>query len=211
MNSTAFRWLIALLVVLIVGASFVIGRETSTKSANQATPLLRTSVKFATPWTQSATLSTQEKVTSRVSGSCWTGSLAVVSSDAWRCAAGNAIYDPCFSSFSFKPTDVACMNSPWTGIVLMHLTKPLPTSQGHPNTNENAPTADWALELSNGAHCVLITGTIGVLGGVWLPYYCSSGASAGTLNTQSEPWTVEYNRQGSDILYEVDVTVAWGG
>jgi hypothetical protein len=211
-NSRAPSLTIALLIVLFACSAFVIGRETSPKSSNQPRPLItRTSVDFVTPWTASGTLSAQEKVTSRVSGSCWTGSLNVNESDAWRCASGNAIYDPCFSSFSYEATDVACLISPWTGVVLLRLTKPLPTSQRHPVSDKSEPSPDWALELSDGDHCVLVSGTIDTLGGVLLPYYCSSGALAGTLNMQSEPWTVEYYRSGSDVLYDVNVKVAWGG
>jgi hypothetical protein len=31
-------------------------------------------------------------------GNCWTNSIAVNRSDAWRCMLGNRIYDPCFEA-----------------------------------------------------------------------------------------------------------------
>jgi hypothetical protein len=32
------------------------------------------------------------------SGYCYTGSLTIARSDAWRCFVGNYLYDPCFSA-----------------------------------------------------------------------------------------------------------------
>lgn len=207
-SSTVF----ALLVLLLVCTGFVIGRETSSRPmVHVAASPLRTDVQFVTPWTPIAALSPQEKVSSSVSGSCWTGSIAVDDSHAWRCASGNAVYDPCFAAYSYRPAEVVCLDSPWSRVVLLHLTKQLPTSRGNAMTNKSEPSANWALELSNGDHCVIGTGTASLLGGVRLPYNCSSGALAGIVNTTFEPWTVEYYRQGSGHLFEEDVRVAWGG
>ena len=61
-----------------------------------------------------------------VEGSCWTGSVAALRADAWRCMVGNAIYDPCFG-----PQDAAaviCVRSPLdeSENVQINLTEALP-------------------------------------------------------------------------------------
>lgn len=200
------------LAVLLVCVGFVIGHETSTQPVTQApASLARTVLDYATPWTPTATLSSHERVLQRVSGSCWIGSIAVDDSHAWRCLSRDGLYDPCFSPYAYQPTEVACLASPWSGVVLLHLTKPLPVRTANPPATGGAPPAEWALVLSNGDRCIVITGTVTLLGGVRLAYYCSSGALAGALNSGVEPWTVEYYRPESGRIVEEDVRTAWGG
>jgi hypothetical protein len=211
------RGFVVMLVAVLAILAFVVGRQTSSTSTQSALHLpAQTDVKFATPWTSKGTLSSEEKIKSHVTGSCWTGSQAVHDSDAWRCTAGNFIYDPCFAPQElpqgFSPvTDVACLYAPWQEVVMMHQTKPLPFASPSPADGGNGPSPDWALQLSTGDRCLGSTGMNAELAGVWLTYSCTSGALAGALNTHTEPWTVEYYRRGSDVLYEVGVSIAWGG
>src|SRR5215831_8642310 len=51
----------------------------------------------AVPATQVITFRPAVPTGKRRSGDCWTESIAVDRPEAWRCAAGNAIYDPCFT------------------------------------------------------------------------------------------------------------------
>ena len=64
-------------------------------------------------------------VAGKISGYCWTTSINSTSNSAWRCMAGNNIYDPCFAPN--KSTHVVyCMTSPSSKkLVAMSLTKPL--------------------------------------------------------------------------------------
>jgi hypothetical protein len=59
------------------------------------------------------------------SGECWTESIAVSRSGAWRCMVGNEIYDPCFSSAGLIDA-VICDANPAKGSAgfILKLTKP---------------------------------------------------------------------------------------
>lgn len=97
-----------------------------------------------------------------VSGSCWTSSIAVARSDAFRCTAGNTIWDPCFLA---DKTTVACPTDLLKDRgTLMKLTALLPR-------NENSESSDsvWAFSLASGAFCQIGTGTITP----GYPYYCT--------------------------------------
>lgn len=100
--------------------------------------------------------------TKRVTGHCWTSSIASRRADAFRCMTGNEISDPCFKIDvkSVACPDEAALN---TGIVI-NLTQPLPP----PQSPSPAPEA-WAMVLQSGAHCSRATGTVEP----GYPYYCS--------------------------------------
>ena len=82
-------------------------------------------------------------VSSKIHGSCWTGSIASPRSDAWRCMVANRIYDPCFSNGGLS--SVACPTDAFSKtVILIVLDKPLPAHYG----NHGNPSP-WALLLSN--------------------------------------------------------------
>jgi len=92
-----------------------------TVSAKAAT---KTGIILFSPWSPSG-VRQGFVVSGKVKGSCWTHSLASDRSDAWRCMAGNDIYDPCFSGSPHEGT-VACAEGPFSkNVVLMTLTKAL--------------------------------------------------------------------------------------
>jgi hypothetical protein len=64
-------------------------------------------------------------VAGRITGYCWTSSNNSTSSAAWRCMAGNNIYDPCYAP-THSTHVVYCMTGPGSKkLVAMSLTKPL--------------------------------------------------------------------------------------
>jgi hypothetical protein len=212
---TRRRVIAALVLVAVVAGAFVGGRASvvrSTKVVHTVGAPSRptTTVEVITPWTVDGTISKNLSVTS-ATGYCWTGSLAVNDSQAWRCMAGNDIFDPCFAPVA-EPEgspEVACMATPWGGVVRLRLTKALPYALG--DSGSGAANPDWAIELANHDRCVVSTGANGELGGIALVYYCQSGASAGSLDTKSEPWTIEYLRKDGDVFQQVDIRLAWAG
>lgn len=210
-KARATRVVVVVVVLAAVVAAFFAGRATSSNPPPKASSIIvRTQREVATPWTVTGVLSKKVVVRSRVAGTCWTGSIAVDTANAWRCVSGNEIHDPCFvAQASAAAREVACLSSPWSEAVLMHLTKPLSISNG--NALSNPLTFTWALQLANGDRCVMGTGANSQVAGVDLDYYCTSGALAGSLNTRLEPWAVEYYVKGADVLRQVDVATAWGG
>jgi hypothetical protein len=106
----------------------------------------------------------------RRGGDCWTESAAVDRPEAWRCAAGNDIYDPCFSLAELKGA-VVCGADPARhrrGFALA-LTKPLPTR----SPSQVAEPLPWMLQLADGSICELTTGTSAQVDGQDVPYECS--------------------------------------
>lgn len=117
-----------------------------------------------------------------VNGSCWTDSIAVQRTDAFRCMSGNTIHDPCFIS---GKKSVACPED------LLHdrgtkinLTAALPASAGQTG-GDNV----WALQLASGALCRIGTGTITP----GYPYYCSAPPVCSEPKRSSDPSVYETN------------------
>lgn len=173
----------------------------------------QTMVRVFVPWRPNGSLSSGISVVKRVSGSCWTGSIAVDEQNAWRCVASNEILDPCFApKFSANVVDLACDPAPWNGkVVLLRLTKVLPLSEANPVNSTVSTARSWAIELVNDDKCFLGTGANAAIDDVQMVYYCASGSAAGPLDVGHEPWTVEYEKQGTDFLQPMDVSVAWSG
>jgi hypothetical protein len=89
-------------------------------------------------------------------GSCWTESIAVSRSGAWRCTVGNGISDPCFT-IAGKRGQLVCGANPALksdGFILK-LTKPLPKS-----THAEQKVEPWIFRLADNSVCEAMTGTL---------------------------------------------------
>ena len=146
-------------------------------------------------------------VQSQASGYCWTNSITVALSGAYRCLVGNDIADPCFvPPQPSTPATVACLADPWSGARMVTLTHALPSTD--PIGNAANP---WAVQLANGARCVAVTGTVQRVDGVSLNLQCAGGALAGGLDRTGRKWRVKYGRATGAGLTLVDVVAAWRG
>jgi hypothetical protein len=96
--------------------------------------------------------------TEEVTGSCFTGSIAAQRAGAFRCSAGNSLFDPCFS----QDGSVACpVGDPGRNEgIRIQLSSPLPQP---PEAWENEPDVSnpqpWYLALDGGGVCGVLTGT----------------------------------------------------
>jgi len=201
---------IGIALVVVAGAAFAIGRATKHGASTLRTGSapVQTIVKVFAPWTPGDTLSPAVKVTGHAfAGDCWTSSQADSSNpEAWRCISGNMISDPCFAPpEQSNVTQMACAESPWSGVVLLKLAHPL--SYGSTGTSKNAGSP-WFMQLANGDRCGHTTGTEPETSGVVLGYGCRLG-EAGYPTADGAPWTVEYLAPKADVLQMEDVTVAW--
>src|SRR5262249_28897282 len=113
--------------------------------------------------------------TSKVSGTCLSGSAANSRSDAWRCSTGGRIVDPCFSDPNAH-TWVACPSdgAPFTlGVIRLHIKRPLPIKRGnHGVAGEGNP---WAIRLANGTVCTFHAGARFSFHGKPVNYDCPKG------------------------------------
>lgn len=103
-------------------------------------------------------------------GYCWTQSVAIPRTNAWRCMIDSAIQDPCFSTSD--PNKVVCGVSPIThqkGFVIQ-LTKPLPAQTA---TSPQAANSAWVVQLEDGSVCRPYTGTLRIVNGSPVKYFCS--------------------------------------
>jgi hypothetical protein len=92
-------------------------------------------------------------------GSCWTESIAVTRSGAWRCAVGNSISDPCFAVPPNREQLVCGANPALKNSgFLLKLTKPLPKRSGHERKAE-----PWVFRLADNSVCEAMTGTMAIV------------------------------------------------
>lgn len=130
-------------------------------------------------------------------GNCWTSSMAVQRPDAWRCMAGNEIFDPCFTLPGGQA--VVCNPDPAMGDpgFTLKLTERLPKPDMPAQPAGKPAAGGWLVELEDGSLCRPITGAGGMVGDKALSYYCgdSSGKESTALldefNTQKPKWTAE--------------------
>ena len=160
-------------------------------------------VKTFSPYAATGTLVVP--VADHVSGSCWTGSIAVPVAGVYRCLAGDQIYDPCFApSPQTSPPTVACVPDPWTPARVISLTAPLPPAS--PPAQGRDP---WALELANNARCVTVTGTVASVAGVALNYLCGPGLGAAIIQNDGTRILVDYGSETGTSLATVAVVTMW--
>jgi hypothetical protein len=90
---------------------------------------------------------------------------------AYRCFAGNAIYDPCWAEKATRPA-VLCLPYPWARTDVRLLVRG-PLGAIPNQVGGNGPAEPWGVELAGGQRCVLTQGAHRVYAGRVLDYYCS--------------------------------------
>lgn len=150
----------------------------------------RTTIVLFSPWSSSG-LRHGFTVLAEVKGACWIHSLASERPDAWRCMAGDDIYDPCFSGSSQRT--LACAEGPFSKrVTLMALTKPL--AEKVKLTGElwglRLRGAPWGLRLVSGDTCVFAQGATDAVAGERLNYACArTGWIIGAPDRSTATWT----------------------
>ena len=146
------------------------------------------------------------------SATCEPGSEAI--GRAYRCFAGNAIYDPCWAEKAAAPT-VLCLPYPWArGDVKLLVREPLgpmPSQGGSTGVRE-----PWGLELAGGQRCVLAQGAHSLFAGRVIDYYCGTRLWLLRGLTESRPeWrasSVLASKSGKLARGPVEeITIAWFG
>ena len=160
-------------------------------SSSSATPSARavaTRVVTYQPWTNSGTLTPGLRVSETVPADCEELSIADgARSGALRCFAGNEVLDPCFVAPSVQ--QAACLASPWDmSVTVVRLTT-------LPSPSAPASALPWAIELTDGEHCLFEAGATQSAGDKRLNYRCTGAGAAGlTLwgapDETHQPWTI---------------------
>jgi hypothetical protein len=98
--------------------------------------------------------------------SCSPGSEAI--GQAYRCFAGDAIYDPCWAVKAAKPS-VLCMTYPWLRTAVKLIAS---SALGALPAQPTQPGEPWGVQLTGGQRCLLVQGAHGVFRGRVIDYYC---------------------------------------
>ena len=186
---------VALIVVLCAGTA-VAARLLSTERTTQLAL-----------FDSNGQLAKGHKVAGTRTGACFTSSLAVDGSDAWRCSAGDEILDPCFRP-PHGNGPLACLDTPWGAVTKLRLTKRLPKA----TPVDSARPMPWALETSSGLRCTKLTGATNVIAGQRVNYGCTDGSVlVGDVDDSSDLWTIMRDaRTGpGTVLARVNLRRAW--
>ncbi|HZX68687.1 MAG TPA: hypothetical protein VFE70_07365, partial [Candidatus Elarobacter sp.] len=135
------------------------------------------------------------RVTKRIAGSCWIGSIVTTRTDAWRCDAGNVIYDPCFAA-SDSAREVACVPDPFSPqTTMMRLTKSLPHGDDDLAGNGGLP---WGLRTTDGHRCAFAAGMTNIAQHLRANYFCPDGTVYyGAPDSHAQPWSIAVGSAGA--------------
>ena len=177
--------LTTLAVALGAAAGLVPANAVTTASASGAVPdAARTHRVHVRPVDATGRLRPGYHVTDRHGrANCLLGGIAV--GTAYRCFAGNVIYDPCW--LQADRTHVVCLVTPWRhGVVRLHVTRGVDGSHGP------APVRSWALRLADGTRCVRVQGATGVVDGRAISYICTDDTTVllGEADTSGDGWRI---------------------
>ncbi|MCB9126365.1 MAG: hypothetical protein H6638_00390 [Ardenticatenales bacterium] len=102
-------------------------------------------------------------------GQCEGMSLALARPNAWRCAVGDQLFDPCVVGSDGQT--LVCDADPIEGTpgFALRLTAPLPTVEASPSNETTA----WMIQLVTGVHCRFASGVTGLVGEQRINYVCT--------------------------------------
>lgn len=180
---------------------------TPSQGSTFAEALAPTRVRIFNPYTATETLLPRFQHAKSVSGACWAGSLQDARHDAWRCTSGYRILDPCFTG-PRAGVYLLCVSAPWSRSSLrVHLQKPLPMSFA--NRGAAPQGTPWALELTNGGRCMVLTGKTLTVDHTRLSYACSNGDGYGPVDRHRGQWSIVFVRPHVQKRTSVYIAVAW--
>jgi hypothetical protein len=182
----------------------------------RTTPAMPTKVIVYEPFTRSGAVAPGIHVVRQSSNAnCWEGAISSPRADAFRCSAGNIIYDPCILDPAGPPR-LACWLGPGPSrVVLVTPERPFPqlSHHGSANVKDSFP---WLIELDNGQFCDDETGA-----SLYFPsigranWDCPHGLGWGTIHRDGQDWTMGYSSLASAIghqaprLTEIPIKTAW--
>jgi len=175
-----------------------------------ASAATQTTVVIFNPWSSSG-LRHGFMVSGNVKGSCGMHSLASERPDAWRCIAGDDMYDPCFVRSSDERT-LACAESPFSKrVTLMTVTKAL--ADKLKLTGEiwglRLRGAPWGLHLVSGDTCVFAQGATDAVAGERLNYACRKTGWIIGVPVRSAPiWTARTADWPNKHVTKVSIAMA---
>jgi hypothetical protein len=195
-------------LALLAAAATMLAACAAAAPAARARP--RTRIIQISPVTAAGTAAAGFRTTSRAPrAQCEPGSEAI--GQAYRCAAGNALYDPCWPEKAAVPA-VLCLADPWS-----RTDAELTVSAGLAAVPAAAAPAGepWGLQVAGGQRCVLLQGAHSEFGGQVLDYSCGPALYLlRGLNRSGPTWTARsvIDKSGHMLAGpEEKIAVAWYG
>jgi serine/threonine protein kinase len=178
---------------------------TSTTSTSAFTPALKpTSAQIFSAVNPDGGLAVS--VNGHKSGSCLGSSIAIQRTDAFRCAVGNDIEDPCFM---VNQTQVLCPDGgPWTNQGILVNVPSLPSPAGV--KDQGTSGQPWAIQLADGSQCLAITGASNVIANQRLNFQCTGGVGLyGNVQRSAATWMIYVSPPHSGQIALRPVATAW--
>jgi hypothetical protein len=193
-------------VLTAVVASIVAAIVMGWFSGGHTATLSHTSSIVFQPWTFAHKVSSDLHVVSKVTGSCWTGSISAPRQDAYRCATRHIILDPCFAGPEAANNQVVCTYPSPKSVTIMQLTTPLPTFSA-----PSSLLSPWLLILADGKYCYEESGGTQTIGGMRLNYGCGNGRDFlyGNIDKANRIWTIFQQRNGAPNMTQAQITTAY--
>lgn len=209
MRTLTRRWRVLPLCAAAVSVLAACGSGGGAAAPPTAAP--RTQQVHVSPVTAAGARVPGYRVTSRAAhAQCSAGSEAI--GQAYRCFAGNAVYDPCWAEMTASPT-VLCVADPWLHTAAeLQVNSPLGAI---PAVGGGGPGEPWGVQLAGGQRCALAQGAHSTFDGKVVDYYCMPGLSLlRGLDRGSATWTARSVIDKSGKLSRgptEQIAIAWYG
>jgi hypothetical protein len=200
------------LLAAACAASLLAGCGSAGPGAPVGPSIPKTEQVSISPVTSAGAPASGYRVTSHAANaSCSPGSEAI--GKAYRCFAGNTVYDPCWPEKAATPT-VLCVADPWLHTEAeLHVSArliPIPQAEGGAGIGE-----PWGVQLSGGRRCVLAQGAHSMFDGTVIDYFCSDTLFLlRGLDMKAQTWTARSVLDKSGTLTAgpaEKIDVAWYG
>ena len=128
-------------------------------------------------------------------GECLTPSKILTRSNAWQCASGSTILDPCFVLNRSNGQVVICPDNPWAhhaNQLVLKQSVILPADE----TQDISKDYPWAIELINGSRCIHDVSQESI-DNIPVRYQCNDGAQLiGHIHRCNNEWQMLRVEQG---------------
>ena len=206
---------------VLTSAGVAVTLLTATGATSAASPakvgrISRTQLFNVRPVTAKSVLKPGYKVAKTLTGAtCNPGSNVI--ERAYRCFAGNGVYDPCWAwneQHRAALDAVLCLAYPWSrNAVALRVPNGLAATTGPRTPDKGDP---WGLRLANGSKCIASQFSSPAPNGRYVSYECEgpSLVVVGDFDTRRPLWLVRTGHWSHDRLVVgpvLSVTTAWYG
>lgn len=150
------------------------------------------------------------KIVEKRPGLCFEQSQRIKREDAWRCQAGNALYDPCFINVYASQKQAFCVMNPWQPKTIeLSLKQDLDLKeQTYLDVSKAYP---WGIELAKGQKCLALDEDgRRFFDNLPIRYQCNDkSVLIGSMQRCKKPWSMLQVAQGKKQAKTALIKKAW--